>query len=462
MSPCLAAPIGDDEFSAMMENVGPFETAPRLAVAVSGGGDSMALVILVDRLVRAGSGAFAGGKVIALTVDHGLRKGSFAEAEKVGQWMSGRGIEHHILKWHGDKPGSGIQAAARDARYRIMSEWAAAAGVLHLLTAHHIDDQAETFLMRLARGSGVDGLSGMAAVTETSSVRLLRPLLGVGRNRLEQTLKLHNQEWLEDPSNNNRAFARVRIRNILPRLERSGISSLRLAGDARCMAMLRQVLENAVSDLLASCCRIYPCGYCEIAGDVFASAPAEVSRRSLSRILTCVGGGYYSPRRDKLDRLHRHIVNGKLKSSRTLAGCSIQPMNNGPGEYGNFLVCREGRGMPSPVIARAGMRIVWDNRFIIGFTPTDKDDGYTQEPVMLRRLGADGWSEIVGECPDLRENRLPRPVRLGLPALSDEDGILAVPHLDYRRRGGNYRDIDFAYVEYRPVNSLSGQGFFLA
>ncbi len=455
-------PLGDNEFSAMMENVGPFEAAPRLAVAVSGGGDSMALVILADRWLRAQSGAMAGGRVVALSVDHGLRKDSCAEAEKVGQWMAGRGIEHHILKWRGDKPGSGIQAAARNARYRIMCDWAAAAGVLHLLTAHHLDDQAETFLMRLGRGSGVEGLSGMAAVSEMASVRLLRPLLGVRRKRLKQTLKLYGQEWLEDPSNSNREFARTRIRAVLADLERSGISALRLADDARRMAMLRLVLENAVSALLALCCRIYPCGYCEIDGKVFASAPAEVSRRCLSRILRCVGGGYYPPRREKLGRLHQHIVDGQLKSSMTLAGCVVKPVHSGSDGCGDLLVCREGRGMPLPIIAKAGMQLVWDNRFVIEFAASEGEGKGNPNPVTLKRLGNDGWSEIVGECPDLRNNKIPRPVRLGLPALSDERGIFAVPHLNYRRMGDNYPGIDFADVKYCPANTFSARGFFLA
>src|SRR5512144_1702125 len=155
-----------------MEELAPFESSPHLAVAVSGGADSMALGLLAHDWAVA-----RGGRVTALTVDHGLRPASAKEAAVVGSWMSACGIEHHVLRWRGEKPASAVQNAARIARYRLLCEWCRQANVMHLLLGHHSGDQSETILHRLVRGSGIFGLAGISPLVETSEVRLLRPLL---------------------------------------------------------------------------------------------------------------------------------------------------------------------------------------------------------------------------------------------------------------------------------------------
>ena len=189
-----AKPLADREFAARIERLGPFERHPEIAVAVSGGPDSLALAILLDRWARR-----RGGRAIALTVDHGLREESAAEARRVGRWMRGRGIAHHILVWRGRKPKHGVQAAARDARYALLESWCRRHAILHLALAHHRDDQIETFLMRLGRGSGLDGLAAMPAIAERGGVRLLRPLLDIDKARLVASLAAMGQGWIEDP-----------------------------------------------------------------------------------------------------------------------------------------------------------------------------------------------------------------------------------------------------------------------
>ncbi|MAG22807.1 MAG: tRNA lysidine(34) synthetase TilS, partial [Rhodospirillaceae bacterium] len=193
------------EFSALMKGLGPFEPEPCVAVAVSGGCDSMALALLAHDWAQG-----RGGQTVALSVDHRLRWESGAEARQAGRWLKARGLTHHILSWTGDKPRHGVQAAAREARYRLLFDWCRRHGVLHLLLAHHQEDQAETFLLRLGRGSGVDGLAGMAPLSEVPTMRLLRPLLDVPKARLVATLQSRGQEWVEDPSNRDLAYARVR------------------------------------------------------------------------------------------------------------------------------------------------------------------------------------------------------------------------------------------------------------
>src|SRR5690242_4383018 len=175
----VPTPVGAAEFAALMARFEPFEARPRLAVAVSGGADSMALVLLARDWAEV-----RGGALTALTVDHRLRKAAAAEAVQVGRWLAERGIDHQVLVRDDGHGSGGVQAAARDARYRLLEAWCRKTGALHLLVGHHREDQAETLLLRLARGSGVDGLAGMAMLAERAACRVLRPLLGVARARL--------------------------------------------------------------------------------------------------------------------------------------------------------------------------------------------------------------------------------------------------------------------------------------
>ena len=180
-----------------------------VALAVSGGSDSTALMALAQQWAKQLSQP---PRLSVLTVDHGLREGSFAEAESVAQWAKALGVEHTILRWIGDKPTSRIQETARQARYDLMTEWCRSHGAAALLIAHNIEDQAETIIMRLARGTGIEGLAGMHRVRLIDGTALYRPLLHLSRERLRSFLRARGQRWIDDPSNENTQFERVRIR----------------------------------------------------------------------------------------------------------------------------------------------------------------------------------------------------------------------------------------------------------
>src|SRR5439155_11044874 len=181
--PLPSTPLTLRELAATLDRIGGFEARPLIAVAVSGGPDSMARLLLAERWAKE-----RGGAAWALTVDHGLRPESAAEACTVAGWLQARAIPHAILVWHGEKPASGLQEAARAARYRLLAEWCRAQGCLHLLAAHHRADQAETHLIRRRAKSGRDGLAGMSAVRELAGCRLVRPLLAVPQTRLRAFL----------------------------------------------------------------------------------------------------------------------------------------------------------------------------------------------------------------------------------------------------------------------------------
>ena len=440
-----SALLTDQAFEKLMADMGPFEARPHLAVAVSGGADSLCLALLMGRWAQ-----HLGGRVTALTVDHGLRDQSRDEARQVGRWLQPQGIDHQILDWQGPKPQTGVQAAARAARYRLMQAWCRKHGVLHLGLAHTQDDQAETFLLRLGSGSGADGLAAMSAVRETSDVRLLRPLLDVPKAALQATLRAQGQEWIEDPSNRDPAFARVRVRQAMGE---GGLEARGLAHSAYRFGRARQALEAAASELLARSLRAHPAGFAVLLYTPLEAAADEISLRALARVVAAIGGRDYGPRLDRLERLHQDVLMNRTKTAATLGGCRIL-MNDG-----KLLVCRETRGLPAPLDVIPGERLIWDRRFIIRFGGVGAA-GRRQMP-----LGEQGWAEIVGCRPDLRHGPVPGPARPSLPALFDQFGVYSVPYLGFRRemdtgpkasQGPNFEKIRFS-----PPNSFSSTGFFL-
>lgn len=211
------------------------KAAPRIAVAVSGGADSMALAHALHT-------QYPNRLLFAYTVDHGLRAGSPEEARRVAAWVAPFAT-HRILTWDGHKPENGIQEAARAARYRLLHEAARGDAVDLVCLAHHRDDQAETLLHRLAKGSGLDGLTGMQAVTRCDDITHLRPLLCHSHDELIAYCRAHGMEWIEDPSNDNPLYARVRLRQAREALEAEGLTNERLVKLAQRLSRAREALD---------------------------------------------------------------------------------------------------------------------------------------------------------------------------------------------------------------------------
>ena len=212
-----------------------WKAAPAVVLAVSGGPDSIALMWLVARWRHA---LARGPRLFAVTVDHGLRPEAAREAREVKRLARTLDVPHRTLRWSDAKPHTGVPAAARGARYRLLAKVARAAGATHILTAHTRDDQAETLLMRMMRGSGIAGLSAMARETERGGVQLARPFLNVSKSRLIATLKKAKIDFTDDPTNRDMNFTRPRIRALMPRLAAEG-------GDARNLARLASRLARA-------------------------------------------------------------------------------------------------------------------------------------------------------------------------------------------------------------------------
>jgi len=319
----------------------PDRVPTSVAVAVSGGADSMALCLLSRVWAHKNEVALT-----ALTVDHGLRKNSADEAAQVGAWLAARGIRHQVLKWAGGADvQSRVQERARDARYALMRDWCLDRGVAYLLVAHHQEDQAETVLMRLKKQSGLLGLAGMARTRDLGGVLLLRPLLDVKKSRLRQTLKDTDQDWVEDPSNDNLAFERVRIRKFLAHLEHEGVSAERLAAAASAVGRVRTVLECAADDVISTAVVAQGAGGLCIDASLFLGVPRTVRQLVLAKLLAQIGGRGYPSARSKLDSLLTWMeAQESTPVARTLGGCAVRRTHKGRDKTGtlSFLISPEG------------------------------------------------------------------------------------------------------------------------
>ncbi|MEO3434212.1 tRNA lysidine(34) synthetase TilS [Inquilinus sp. CAU 1745] len=421
-------------FGRALDRLGPFGDRPRLAVAISGGSDSLALCLLADEWVRR-----RGGEVLGLTVDHGLRPDSAAEAGRVGEWLAARGIAHRILRWPPPHPAAGLQEAAREARYGLLEDACAADGILHLLLGHTTDDQAETFLLRLAGGSGVDGLAAMPAVRTGRRVRLLRPLLGLSRQDLRAELRARGQGWIDDPSNENPAFARVRLRAAGEALGAEGMTPRRLAETARRAGLARRALETAAASLAARAMTIDPEGFALIDPRPLARAARDPALRVLGRCIAIVGGSRRPSAPAALEALLDHLSEEKI-ARRTIGGCLLAPASGGA-----VLIAREPGRIPGPDTAVPGEGR-WDGRF----------------RVMLSRRQAEG-AEIgaLGPAPAgaLGLPRRPSSVVRSWPGLWRDGKLIAVPEFAARQEDGPWGSLETFQAQFAPPAPAFGPGF---
>ena len=313
------------------------------AVAVSGGGDSIALMHLLARWAKKTRRA----PPIVVTVDHGLREGSAGDAKKVARWAKAAGLGVQILRWSGPRPKSDIEAAAREARYRLMGGWAAKKNLTALYVAHSRDDQAETFLLRLMRGSGLDGLAAMRPLSPYPvpgfrDLRLVRPLLAIERDALRAHLTCAGQAWLEDPMNGEARFARVRLRQVMPALEEAGLTRARIASAAAHLARAREALDTVTAAVIARAASPRDDAI-HLDAVALVAAPREVGLRALAQLLMHVSGQSYRPRFERLERLYDRIAAETLGGGVTLHGCRIflVPARQGAFGPGTLGIARE-------------------------------------------------------------------------------------------------------------------------
>jgi tRNA(Ile)-lysidine synthase len=410
-------PIADSELEALFAPLTQFAV---LVLAVSGGADSVAMMHLVARWSERHPDASR--KLLVATVDHGLRPESRREAQWVADAARSIGLAHELLAWEGPKPSTGLQDAARTARYRLLADLAwrcAESRPAAIVTAHTEDDQAETVLMRLARGSGLDGLTGMSAsriVGPKANCQLLRPLLRVAGARLEATLEKSKLGWIEDPSNECDRFERVRLRKAHSLLATLGLTNDKIALSARRLERARAALEAATGALQTA-------AGLDVHGGMFASLDARVLQgaawdlrvRLMARLISAFGGQDAPARLAKLESLVARSSKATFEAA-TLGGCIVTRQAD------EICVFREpGRaGLPEIALAPGGVA-VWDRRFRVEAAPE------LGAPVVVRALGGPNFAELRQQG---KTQPLP-PARAAatLPSFWQDGVLLAVPQL---------------------------------
>jgi tRNA(Ile)-lysidine synthase len=412
-------PIRPDELDGLFATLLREHAGKGVALAVSGGSDSTALMVLFADWLRQ-HGADPAAHAV-LTVDHRLRPESAAEAETVARLAARLGFPHTTLAWEGPKPQTGLQAAAREARYRLIGDHLRARATPALLTAHTLDDQAETLLMRLARGSGLDGLAGIAPAARLGSLLLLRPLLDTPKARLRATLEARRIPWIEDPSNQSPVFERTRLRAAGDALAALGLTGDMLALSAWRLLRARTALDSVADSFCAEpegAIHTDPCGFFRIDRERLGRVPEEIALRVLARCIAAAGGSEEPVPLGKLESIVVGVRRGQdpKTASWTLARALITAAPDA------IQVEREPGRQPLPHLTLTrGRSALWDGRFAVAAAVG------LEGTVEVRALGAEGLAEL---------RRLGRAVRgtraLQLvPSFWRESTLIAVPALDF-------------------------------
>ncbi len=369
----------------------------RLGVAVSGGSDSTALMQLLSDIAQ-----HERIDLFAATVDHGLRPESAAEAKTVAALAQRWGIPHETLKWQSWDGTGNLQDQARRARYRLLLDWAGSLGLQAIALGHTADDQAETVLMRLARAAGVSGLSAMAGVRQESGIALLRPLLATTRSRLRAYLMAQGITWIDDPSNQDARFDRIKVREALSRLDQIGVTAESLSRVAENLAQAREALAHYAQESAVRHMRVTDGEIC-IDRDGFETLPEEIRRRLVVAAVLWIAGGEYPPRRSAIDQALKAILTG---GGATAAGCILIPDGK------KTWICRELNALNGET---AGPGQLWDRRWVV--------TGPQTHGARVCALGEAGILQLE----DWRSAAKPRAALLSTPAVWSGDTLVAAP-----------------------------------
>lgn len=384
-------------FDAVMDDMFGVGSADPIGVAVSGGGDSLALLHILAQWA-----AENGREVMAVTVDHGLRPEAAEEAKFVSAQCRTLAVPHTTLKWIGWDGSGNLQDQARQARYRLIGAWAAENGIAAVALGHTADDQAETFLMRLAREAGIDGLAAMARQRDAYGVTWMRPLLGMTRADLRRFLTDRAVDWIEDPSNNDDGFERIKIRKMMGALTPLGLTVERLAAVADHLGSVQNALDVQTAAAAQTLARIDGGDVCFDRDGLF-SLPDEIGRRLLVHALKWVASSAYPPRRKALADAKMALLDGR---DATLGGCRLMV------EPGHIRITRETQAVRDTTCP---IPDIWDQRW--------RAEGPENSGYRIAILGENG----ISACPDWRQTGRPRASILASPAIWDDDQLVAAP-----------------------------------
>ena len=392
----------DDVFARFRKETDASRSLPDEAIglAVSGGGDSIALMHLAARTRRAEN-------LRIITVNHGLRPEAQDEIALVASQASALGIDHTVMDWAWDGKGN-LQAAARAGRWAAIRDWTTMHNLHEVWFGHTQDDQVETVLMRLARGSGIDGLTAMYPQTCRDGLRIMRPLLACARAELRAWLRSENIAWSDDPSNEDTRFDRVRARQMFSQLEALGLTRKRLLQTVDHMQAAHISLQTAARAFAGQHVR-QDAGDLLISADALDLEKADAPRRVMAAAFGWVGSRTYRPR---FEQLLETVAQARKGVTVTLGGCIMSPESGG-----TVRLMREAAATPVtslPALQNEATGVFWDHRWFL--------EGPLQDGLTFKALGAG-----IQDCPDWRASGMPRASLLASPAIWKNDALIAAP-----------------------------------
>ena len=343
------------EFSPFLDHLESVDWRMPLAIAVSGGGDSMALLASVLKLRQQNA---LDASVFVLTVDHDLRRESASEAASVAGFCAQFGLNHSVLRWHGAKPSTAVAERGRMMRRDLLLAECRARGVRQLLLAHTMDDVCETLLMRVRRG-GLRGHASIAPETQISRIRVLRPFLALQRKDLRNALRRSGLFWFDDPSNANMQYERPRVRRALQEMAGDGFPMDRVAAYAAVMGRWRAVMAQQIASVLATNCERVGADVQLRAGPL-RSLPQIIAVETLRELVRFVGGDAYMIAFDQAKTtVHKLLTSDSDAKAFSSGRCVLTP-----GKNGVWRISRARRELPI-ISVTAGQSVVWDGRFAV-------------------------------------------------------------------------------------------------
>ncbi len=409
------------------EKISSFIGKEKFAIAVSGGSDSLALSVLAKLYSLENDNDF-----VSLIIDHKLRKESAEEAEQTYKSLTQKKIKAKILTYQGKKFSSNIQKKARDLRYDLFEKYCAKRKIKFLILAHHQDDLIENFYIRLIRGSGIKGLTSLQNIFEyNKNFYLLRPLLNLNKEELLSVTKKSYSSWIEDPSNKNDKFLRVRIRKMQTKLQKEGFDPKRIIKTIDNLNIAKDSLDFYIFKSEKKYLNFYKEGYVTLKSSIFNNEAQEVIFRVIIKAIHFVSGEYYPPRSDSLKSLMKNLSAKSFKSS-TLGGCLIEKNKNIISFY------REGRNVAVENLNKKKQRINWDNRFLV------YNNFNNQQQFIVKKLGNNGIEYLKKNKVIESGNKIPMHAKKTLPSFWTNKGdLLFVPFINFKNKKYNIKNDSF-------------------
>jgi len=410
------------------ENIFPLIGKEKFAIAVSGGSDSLALSILAKLYSLEQCSDFA-----TLIIDHRLRKESAHEAKQTYKNLKKNNIKAEILTYRGSKFTSNIQKKARDLRYDLFQKYCKKNKIRFLILAHHQDDLIENFYIRLIRGSGIKGLTSLQNVSELNKdFYILRPLLHFKKEELLNLTKKIYSTWIEDPSNLNEKFLRVRIRKMQSKLQKEGFDPKRVLKTIENLNTAKNSLDFYISKSEKKYLIFYKEGYATLKSTIFKNEAPEVIFRVIIKAIHFVSGEYYPPRSDSLKILIKNFLSKKFKSS-TLGGCLIEKNSN------TISFFREDRNLTSETLDKIKQTKNWDDRFLVYKNFDNK------QKFIVKKLGNSGIDYLRKNKFISSLDKIPVQAKKTLPSFWNHKGeLMFVPFINFKNRKYNIKNDSFA------------------